>query len=43
MPNVFTRGERVTIMLGRYVGRHGSVDSNFFQKTRSRRELTQAD
>ena len=33
MPRGFTRGDRVTIISGRYAGQHGLVDSNVFQKT----------
>ena len=33
MPRGFTRGDRVTIISGRYTGQDGLVDSNVFQKT----------
>ena len=33
MPRGFTRGDRVTIISGRYAGQDELVDSNVFQKT----------
>lgn len=33
MPTSFIRGDRLTIISGRYAGQHGSVDSDVFQKT----------
>ena len=33
MPSRFIRGDRVTIISGRYAGQDGLVDRNVFQKT----------